>query len=233
VNIEILQALEGARQAVGVAVVIDVFRAFSTSCYLTNAGADRIFVVSSVDAALDLFERYPEAILVGEKNGIKPKSFQYGNSPTEIRSASLSGKDVILSTSAGTRCLVAAQGADIVMGGSFLNADAIVTYIQQLKPENVSLVCAGHRAESEALEDTLCADYIRDRLLGRPVKTETIKNRLLTCLSAQKFFDAEKKWAPRTDFDLCIDIGRFDFVQILVPEEQDLRFDVSVIEKIT
>jgi 2-phosphosulfolactate phosphatase len=229
-HVEICQALEGALRARGVAVIIDVFRAFSTSCYLADAGAGRIFVVSSIDMALNLAERHPHALLIGENNGIKPQGFHYGNSPAELKAGCVSGYDVILATSAGTRCLVAAQSADIRLSGSFLNADAIVKYIQQLEPANVSLVCAGHRAEGEALEDTLCAEYIRDRLLGNPVDIEEIKDQLATCLSAQKFFDPEKKWAPEEDFDLCTNIDRFDFIQRLVLDNQGLRLEVLSIE---
>jgi 2-phosphosulfolactate phosphatase len=30
--------------------------------------------------------------------------------------------------------------------------------------------------------------------------------------SAEKFFDASKEYAPERDFELCMDLDRFDFV---------------------
>jgi 2-phosphosulfolactate phosphatase len=53
-EIKILQLEEGARKASGLVVVIDVFRAFSTACYIMNNRADRIIPVASVEEALSL-----------------------------------------------------------------------------------------------------------------------------------------------------------------------------------
>ena len=41
-TIQILHLIEGAKQAEGLAVIIDVFRAFSLEPYLFAAGAERI-----------------------------------------------------------------------------------------------------------------------------------------------------------------------------------------------
>ena len=41
-NIRILQLIEGARQARGLTVVIDVFRAYSLEAYLLHRGAEKI-----------------------------------------------------------------------------------------------------------------------------------------------------------------------------------------------
>ena len=41
-HIEICHLIEGARNAEGLAVIIDVFRAFSLECYLFAAGAGEI-----------------------------------------------------------------------------------------------------------------------------------------------------------------------------------------------
>jgi 2-phosphosulfolactate phosphatase len=41
-HIDILDLIEGAKQAQGLTVIIDVFRAFSTACYVVRNGARQI-----------------------------------------------------------------------------------------------------------------------------------------------------------------------------------------------
>ena len=57
-----------------------------------------------------------------------------------------SGKTVIHTTSAGTQGLVNAVQADEVITGSFVNAEAIVSYIRRQAPAMVSLVSMGTAA---------------------------------------------------------------------------------------
>ena len=56
-KVEILEFVEGARDAKGVAVIIDVFRAFSVACYAVDAGAARIIATSEVSEAFQLKNR--------------------------------------------------------------------------------------------------------------------------------------------------------------------------------
>ena len=53
-NIEIFHLLEGADQAQGLAVVIDVFRAFSLECYLFSRGVQKIYAVGREETAWEL-----------------------------------------------------------------------------------------------------------------------------------------------------------------------------------
>ena len=81
-KIEILQLIEGARQARGLTVVIDVFRAFTVACYLADQRAKEIIPVGNIEIAYRLKEESPEIILVGERKERMPGGFDYGNSPT-------------------------------------------------------------------------------------------------------------------------------------------------------
>ena len=114
-KIEISEFIEGARQAKGLTVIIDVFRAFSVECYAFDAGAARIIATGDPGEAFELKKRYMKAILVGERDERKIKGFDYGNSPTEIIKADLTGKTVIHTTTAGTSGLVSAVNADSVL----------------------------------------------------------------------------------------------------------------------
>jgi len=85
---------ENCDHADGVVVVIDVLRAFSTAAYAFGAGAKSIKMVGEVEEALALKAQMANALIMGEVNGIKPESFDYGNSPTEITLQNLAGKNI-------------------------------------------------------------------------------------------------------------------------------------------
>ena len=211
-KIEILDLIEGAKQAQGLTVIIDVFRAFSTACYVVRNGARGIIPVGDIDIAYQLKEENPDYILMGERQGKIMPGFNFGNSPTEIQNIDFSGKTVIQTTSAGTQGFANAYKADELITGSFVNAGAIVEYIKRRAPQHISLVCMGTRAMRPNDEDTVCANYIADRLNDRRIDRKKIYTRLKTSKSARIFFDSDVSWAPEKDFELCLDIGICDFI---------------------
>lgn len=211
-KIEIFEFVEGARKARGVVVIIDVFRAFSVACYAVDSGAARIIATSEVSKAFDLKKSYRNAVLVGERDEKRIERFDFGNSPTEIIKADLSGKTVIHTTTAGTQGLINAADADIVLTGSFVNAKAIVNYIKFLNPDHVSLVAMGYRATISAEEDLLCAEFISGALKNKnTIPEERIAD--LRNTSGSRFFNPHNiDFSPPTDFFLCTMVNRFDFV---------------------
>jgi len=211
-KINILHLVEGARNARGLTVVIDVFRAFSTACYVFHNGADKIHPVGSIEIANQLKDLHPGWILMGEKDEQTISGFNFGNSPAFVKDIDFTGKTIVQRTSAGTQGLVNATGADIILTGSFVNAGAIVKYIRKVEPKYLSLVCMGYSANHPIEEDTFCADYIRNELEGKANDFSQIKETIRKT-SAQRFFDPENQhFSPSDDFDLCLDLDRFDFV---------------------
>jgi 2-phosphosulfolactate phosphatase len=211
-QIEVMDFVEGARKARGVAVVIDVFRAFSVTCYAYARGARRVIPVADLDVALSLKREYPQFLSIGERGGKKVDGFDFGNSPTEISQTDVRGKTIVHTTSAGTQGLTNASQADVVLTGSLVNAAAICTYIESLKPERVSIVRMGKAALERSAEDDLCAEVLRGRLSGEGYDVSGVREKLRSAPAAQKFFDPEATWAPEGDFDLCTDVDRFGFV---------------------
>ncbi|MFZ2341036.1 MAG: 2-phosphosulfolactate phosphatase [Bacteroidales bacterium] len=211
-QIEILEFEEGARQARGLTVIIDVFRAFSVECYAIDSGAARIIATGDPDEAFRLKERYPNSLLAGERNERKIQGFDFGNSPTEIIKSDLTGKTLIHTTTAGTAGLVSAVNADLIITGSLVNASAAARFITERRPGHVSLVAMGFRAAVSAEEDLLCAEYIKSRLEGREAD---LSDRIagLRHTAGQRFFNPENiDFSPPTDFFLCTMTDRFDFV---------------------
>jgi 2-phosphosulfolactate phosphatase len=228
-NIEISEFIEGARNSRGLTVIIDVFRAFSVECYAIDSGAVKIITASEVDDAFELKKKYPKAVLVGERDEKKIKGFDFGNSPTEIIKADLSGKTVIHTTTAGTNGIANATNADSIITGSFVNATAVAKYIRETGPAYVSLIAMGYRAQESAEEDLLCAEYlealIRDRALDiRP----GIAN--LRETSGKRFFRPENiEFSPPTDFFLCTMLNRFNFI-LKAQKRFDGNFDMEKID---
>ena len=211
-QIEFLDHVAGAREARGVAVVIDVFRAFSVAAYAFDAGAARVLPAGAIEEAIELGRRYPGALLAGERHARRLPGFDAGNSPTEIRALDLRGRVLVHTTHAGTQGLVNATGADEVLTGAFVNISAVCRHIRRLAPSRVSLVRMGHEARERCAEDDLYAECLRGLLLGEPVPLGEVRERLRDAPAARKFFDPACDWAPRDDFDYCTDVDRFDFV---------------------
>lgn len=228
-KIEISEFVEGARQARGLAVIIDVFRAFSVECYASDSGAIKIIATSEVSRAFELKNNYRLAVLAGERDERKIKGFDFGNSPTEILKADLSGKILIHTTTAGTNGLVSAENAEAIISGSFVNAEAVARYIRGTGIKQVSLVAMGYRAKESTDEDLLCAEYIKSLLDG---KEEDFEKRIsdLRFTSGKRFFEPGNiDFSPPTDFFLCTMINRFNFV-LKAEKRLDGNIDMQRIE---
>ena len=228
-KVEILEFVEGARNAKGIAVIIDVFRAFSVACYAIDAGAVKIIATAEVSEAFNLKKKYRNSVLVGERDEKKIEGFDFGNSPTEIIKTDLTGKTVIQTTTAGTQGLINAEKADAIITGSLVNAGAVVQYIKSIDPENVSLVAMGYRATQSAEEDLLCAEMISAELENNKfIYEKRISN--LQNGSGKRFFNAENiDFSPPTDFFLCTMVNRFDFV-LKATKRFDGNIDLMKIE---
>ena len=140
-KIKIYHLIDGARQAEGLAVIIDVFRAFSMECWLYALGAEEIRPVGSIEDTFAWRKKDPDCILVGERQGKKIEGCDLGNSPSSIEPEKIRGKRIIHTTSAGTQGIVNAAHAEEILTGSFVNAKATAAYILEKAPEKVSLVC--------------------------------------------------------------------------------------------
>lgn len=210
-DIRIHEFVDGAKKATGVTVIIDVFRAFSTACYAFDSGASRVIATGSVETAFELKKKYKNSVLAGERDEKKVEGFDFGNSPTEIIKANLTGITLILTTTAGTNGLVNATASELLLAGSLVNAGPTARYIRSIEPSFVSLVAMGYRASVSADEDILCAKLISDILKGG---THDFSERIqeLRTTSGSRFFNPVNiGFSPPTDFFLCTMVDRFDF----------------------
>ena len=211
-EIRILHLVDGAKDATGLTVVIDVCRAFSTAAFLASRGTREIFTVGTVDEAFQLRERLPDCLIVGEVKGRKPEGFDLGNSPSDVLASRYIGQSAVQRTSAGTQGIINAKSADEVLTGAFVNAGAIVHYIRRAMPETVSLVCMGWEALRECEEDTLCAEFLRGRVTGNELDFSEVAERIRRSETGERFRSPAYPWLPEEDLDLCLSLDLFDFV---------------------
>lgn len=222
-EIKIVNGIEGAKEAKGLVVIIDVFRAFSVACYVTANGVKEIIPVENIDKFYQIKGKNPNYILIGEREGEIQSGFDYGNSPADIQHIDFTGKTVVHTTSAGTQGIVNAVQADEIITGSFVNAQAIIDYIHKKNPDLVSLVCMGWGGIEPADEDSLCAEYIKNTLIGKPNDFNRIVHFLRKKSKTESFLTkSSRESGPEQDFDLCLSLNKINYILKAEPFGDDL-----------
>jgi 2-phosphosulfolactate phosphatase len=146
-----------------VGIVVDVLRATSTIVQALASGYQRVLCCAEVDQALALRDEVGEAVLAGERLAASIPGFDLGNSPRDFLEPL--GETLILTTTNGTRAVIAAAArCDVVLIGSLLNLDAVAA-AAHLRGEDVAVVCAGVEGD-RAFDDTYCAGRIAELLDG-------------------------------------------------------------------
>jgi len=148
-------------------VVIDVFRATSAICTAFQHGVEKIIPVASIEEAADYKQK--GYIVAAERQGEIVEGFDMGNSPFSYINPELKGKEIVLTTTNGTKAIERAKAADKIVIGSFLNLDSICNYLIE-QNKNVVLLCAGWKDRFN-LEDTLFAGAVVHSLKNHQVFT--------------------------------------------------------------
>lgn len=142
-----------------VCIVVDVLRATSVIGTLLARGASEVEVVAEVEEAHA--RRADGALICGERGGLPPPGFDYGNSPAEFSTLDLAGRRVVLCTSNGTKALLHVADAPAVFAGALLNSAAVVAAALRAARaggHGLTVVCAGtNLGAAFSLEDFFCA----------------------------------------------------------------------------
>jgi 2-phosphosulfolactate phosphatase len=185
-----------------VGIVVDVLRATSTIVQALSSGYRRVLCCAEVDEALALRDEVSGAVLAGERLAASIPGFDLGNSPPDFLEPL--GETLILTTTNGTRAVIAAAArCDVVLIGSLLNLEAVAA-AARARGEDVAVVCAGVEGE-RALDDAYCAGRIVELLDGE--RTQTAHEALAISHSfsnAQEALDASGNPRQR---DLGDDVG--------------------------
>jgi 2-phosphosulfolactate phosphatase len=196
-----------------VCVVFDVLRMTSTIVTALANGAEAIRPVGDIADAWVEKKKNPDMLLAGERGGDRIENFDLGNSPREFTKRKVARKTLVMTTTNGTRALLACAGARKVLIASFLNLTATANFLLKDPPPRLLLVCSG-TFDQAAYEDTLGAGALCDLLWPKYEHGEVADSALIACHN----FNKEKA-------DLSAAIARSRNARRLL-KQRNLRADV-------
>jgi 2-phosphosulfolactate phosphatase len=216
-----------------VCIVIDVIRSTSTLAVIMSKEPGIVLLTPTVQKAVKhagLQASHP--LLCGERGGVAPEGFDHGNSPREYLDLDLEGKNIIFTSSNGTRAVADVSLAPHVYLGSFLNAQAVteaaLTSATRDKLD-ILLVCAG-REEKFAVDDAHCAGFLLSRILGMipASKDFTVADGGQAALAVYGYYrDAGKLYAGSGAGRTVIERGLGEDIEFLL--QQDLYSSVPTL----
>ncbi len=153
-----------------VCIVLDVLRASNTMLAMFEAGASALHLAASPEEAAEAAAGNRAGHWVcGERDGLKPEGFDFGNSPTELQSANLDGRQIVYATLNGTNALRAVAAAPLALVGTPRNEVAVTRLAVREAREralDLLIVCAGDEGGyALSLEDAFAAGMLVDRLI--------------------------------------------------------------------
>jgi 2-phosphosulfolactate phosphatase len=203
--------LEHCGVETGCVVVIDVLRAFTTAAVAFAQGASEMILVGEVEEIFELARRFPDALTIGEINGIQIDGVDYGNSPSRLANLDLTGRRFIQRTTAGTQGVLRSSNAGEILATSLCCASATADHIRRMNPKSLTFVETGDFKAGWGDEDKACADLIEALLLGEPIDKERVIDRVVHSKSGSFYQDKEDATFPLEDLKIASSIDRYDF----------------------
>lgn len=213
------------------AVVVDIIRATTTIVEALANGARAIFPTVSTEDAVKLASSLgrEDTLLCGERRGLMVEGFDLGNSPSEFTRDTVEGKQLVMSTTNGTRAFLAVEGADRVLAASFMNLSAVTGALADAS--RLVVVCSG-RENRFALDDALCAGMLLNALLPPEREGVVLNDGARVAADLAEKYEVSPQFLRSTaagralvevglggDLELCASVDRHD----LVPEMRDRR----------
>lgn len=207
-SVEVVHAtgIEGAGQARGLVVVIDVLRSFTVSAYALAGGARECRLVTTTDEARALAAAIPGALLCAEEEGLPLPGIPISNSPTQIVAAELTGKILVQRSTAGTPVAAAVRDGLDIFAASLVVARATVQACLLRQPDVLTLV-----ASADHPEDHACARYMEAIARGDKPDLDRLLQPLRETDRYARVRRGEWPGFPPTDLDLALELDRFSF----------------------
>lgn len=157
----------------GVAVVVDVLRATTVMVRALASGCARVIPCGEVDEAIRIRDSLPSgtALLAGEREGLPIPGFDFGNSPGAFIPEVCSGKALVMTTTNGTRAILASLEAEVVLIAAFTNLMATAAALHDSE-QPIHIIGSGTNGrisfEDSVLAGALACDFQTSRRLGVP-----------------------------------------------------------------
>lgn len=203
-------------------VVFDVLRATTTMATALAAGAAEVRVFDSIDAASLAARDYAasDRLLCGEMKCLAPPGFDLGNSPRDYSAQRVAGKTIFLSTTNGTRAIVAARGAARLFAAALVNASATGAALR-LIGNDVTLLCAGTNGQF-ADEDMIGAGAVADSMMkGNGIDAGAVAKQAI------ELFDAARESLPQR---LRKTLGGENIIAAKLEEDIDFAARLDVLD---
>jgi 2-phosphosulfolactate phosphatase len=198
--------IEGARQARGIVVVIDVLRSFTVSAYALAGGALECRLVPTIAEARALVAQLPGALLSAEENALPVEGIAISNSPTQIRAAKLQGSILVQRSSAGTPVVASIGEGHDMFAASLVVARATVQACLLRQPTALTLV-----ASADHPEDHACGRYMEAIIRGEATDIDELLEPLRASPRYARVMSGAWPGFPPTDLELALTPDRFDF----------------------
>ena len=150
--------------------MVDVLRATTVMAHALAAGCREIVPCGEIEEARAVATCVPpgEALLAGERGGLPIEGFDLGNSPQDFNPDRCRDKTIVMTTTNGTRAILASLEADHVYVAAFVNLQAtvdelLVQFFKRDHRPSIHIVCAGSDGHV-SLEDNLLAGALTVRL---------------------------------------------------------------------
>lgn len=189
----------------GVAIVIDVLRATTVMAHALDAGAEAIVPCLEVADALRVAGEVgrDRTLLAGERRGEPIPGFDLSNSPAQFTREVCLGKTIVMTTTNGTRALLASLDADRVLVGAFVNRGATLRAVAgESRP--IHLVCAGTDG-NVSFEDTMFAGLLAEDL-GRPSGNDSVL--IARSLIRDRWLSHDRESVGDAEFAKVLELGR-------------------------
>ena len=143
-------------RAESIVIIVDIFRASTTMVTAFAHGAKGIKAVATTEEA-EFEGKLLGALIAAERNIVRCPFAQLGNDPAEYTTELVSGREIVFTTTNGTRALTIAQdeGAKEILVGALTNLQATIDYCRQLG-RDVVILAAGWKGQV-SMEDFLYA----------------------------------------------------------------------------
>jgi len=164
-------------------VLVDIFRSTTTIPYILKMGCNKIIPTSSISQARSIRKELPEAVLIGERFGIRIRGFDYNNSPSEVANVDFSGKTVVFTSTNGTKVLERIKNTGEIFLSSFVNAGSTALALKNL--DSVDIVLS-NRPDGPADEDMIFGEYLRGLLEGKNPDQNAYREMLISSKGSRR-----------------------------------------------
>lgn len=213
-------------------IVVDVLRATSVIITALNNGAKSVVPVTSVEEALSTKKKLESVVSGGERKAQKIEGFDLSNSPLEYKSEVIHDRNVVITTTNGTKAISKSSAANKIYIGGLINAKAVSSKAIS-NERDIIIVNAGTNGVF-SMDDFITGGAIIDEILSQQEYELTdIAKTALVIYRSHKDIKSYVEGAEHykilvdlgleKDIDYCLQKDLFD----IVPEYKDGIIKIS------